>query len=1089
MPVKTRSGSKNSTNPKGSTKENNSVNQNDFTNTDKADKEPTLTATNNLTVFHINVDKNILHSNKLDKIMFYCNSLEADIVFIYEPGLNKGEQFPVNNFPDHVFYPVFDLLFVLVKRKQKFTVKSILSVTPAVVVSGRQVTCIGVYNRWSMKNDDGTTKDFNAQDRLNNATEALTKGLSGANKKAIVGGDFNLDVTTEGKSRVHAYGLRFFLKSRGFRIGEFEFTRKGKNGQRDTCPDWIGCRNFPNGVLATDHFESSDHEMVSFTNHKIDLDDNKVVKKFPLWKFGTKAEKMAKSKSPRAIWSDDDLDAKSLEELLALLNEFLQVVDGACRSEAEIMLFGQPWYNDFLKQCKIKIKNCKNAIERRALFKVYKKNVNIAKQAYVRRGNKKKGNPWPKINNPGPSKYVVMKDGEQVEITDNFEMAEAQNLCWKVTIDELVPEIDSTKAEPIIERFKARYDQIKAEAREKATRAARVNANYQQTAEDEEETEKLFQTKWKFRTPTENDIFNIIKNSKPKASSSFDGISHKLVKKCMWHIAPLISRIFTKMIDESEFPASLHPIKLVPVHKAKKPKEECASYRPIAIQCTVAKLFDQWLCKEITRVTDKLEIIPNNIHGYRKNHSCATALRQLFGVFDEARARKVNVAILGLDYSRAYDTVALDLCPRIIGAIGADDKSVDLLSKFLCGRPSKSVQNGVESSPNIAKCGILQGASTSPKLFSIITVDKEAILRKHCDGMVLYADDSLIYWFYERNEGAKNEVIKRIETASAMVENWADQAQLKLNHGKTELICFCGCVRGNCKDNCRVTEVNIVGKVVPAAKVFKFLGVDLNHNGLIDPYVDNLLKKINVANGKLKSMQYGATLEHKRCLFFGLIISQINTAASAVLPRMNNGHIKSLNSKVRSCLRTVSNVPLFREFNFDGSRYSATDQMNNWAIPTVWQLRDQAMDINSREFFDANKFEELKNGVGNLQNYHQNSYVKKEFNAAKSYMEKYNLTTDGFLEVSKADIKSQHAKAQNVLFTGYKNVKKIVNAVRNTIKVFIKAGMNIDESLGVLNSTFKDEMEFHKNEDGLSIGFGFKHNEFVENDDFNSRRF
>ena len=111
-------------------------------------------------------------------------------------------------------------------------------------------------------------------------------------------------------------------------------------------------------------------------------------------------------------------------------------------------------------------------------------------------------------------------------------------------------------------------------------------------------------------------------------------------------------------------------------------------------------------------------------------------------------------------------------------------------------------------------------------------------------------------------------MIKRIEMASTMVENWADQAQLKLNHSKTELVCFCGCVRGNCKDKCRVTEVNIAGKVVPAVSKFKFLGVDLTNNGLIDPYVTTLLKKLNVANGRLKTMQFGATLEHKRCLFF-----------------------------------------------------------------------------------------------------------------------------------------------------------------------------------------------------------------------------
>ena len=51
-----------------------------------------------LSVFHININKNVLNANKLDVIQSYTK-IGADIIFIYEPHIAENEEFPETYVP------------------------------------------------------------------------------------------------------------------------------------------------------------------------------------------------------------------------------------------------------------------------------------------------------------------------------------------------------------------------------------------------------------------------------------------------------------------------------------------------------------------------------------------------------------------------------------------------------------------------------------------------------------------------------------------------------------------------------------------------------------------------------------------------------------------------------------------------------------------------------------------------------------------------------------------------------------------------------------------------------------------------------
>ena len=236
---------------------------------------------------------------------------------------------------------------------------------------------------------------------------------------------------------------------------------------------------------------------------------------------------------------------------------------------------------------------------------------------------------------------------------------------------------------------------------------------------------------------------------------------------------------------------------------------------------------------------------------------------------------------------------------------------------------------------------------------------------------------------------------------------------------------------------------------IKAKTEMKFLGLNFDEKGTFTPYLSVLEKKLNKANGRLKTLHKGFSKESKRALFFGLVISIVQYCAEAYLPRLTETQINTLNSKVRKCLRTISGAPLFGNKNYDGSVYSATENMASWGIPSVKQIRDEMLDINT--FINMNEdcytklnrdFRVTRNGASttskkNLAKYNRDSYTKREF------FNKQTLIEMGIEYSSVKDIKNRHklSRIQTAkTFTERKNL-------RNSVKKYLNQQLLSSERL------------------------------------------
>ena len=113
--------------------------------------------------------------------------------------------------------------------------------------------------------------------------------------------------------------------------------------------------------------------------------------------------------------------------------------------------------------------------------------------------------------------------------------------------------------------------------------------------------------------------------------------------------------------------------KRVDVFKRDDPHEK-GNYRPITVQVTVNKLFEQLLSKQLSygfnnKLCDKLT-------AYRKNNSCETALLSLTENWKLALDEHKVVGILSTDMSKAFDSLYHPVTLAKLRAYGVEESSL-----------------------------------------------------------------------------------------------------------------------------------------------------------------------------------------------------------------------------------------------------------------------------------------------------------------------------------------------------------------------------------------------------------------------------
>ena len=137
-----------------------------------------------------------------------------------------------------------------------------------------------------------------------------------------------------------------------------------------------------------------------------------------------------------------------------------------------------------------------------------------------------------------------------------------------------------------------------------------------------------------------------------------------------------------------------------------------------------------------------------------------------------------------LDFSPAFDVIDHNLLLKKLKCYGFTPSAVAWIESYLTNRKQKVFFNGSLSNPRHLQCGIPQGSSLGPLLFSIFTNDLPLVCKKAC--MSMYADDSTLYM----SAPTVKEITSALNKELQMVFKWVSDNKLVLNISKTKSIVF-----------------------------------------------------------------------------------------------------------------------------------------------------------------------------------------------------------------------------------------------------------------------------------------------------------
>ena len=376
--------------------------------------------------------------------------------------------------------------------------------------------------------------------------------------------------------------------------------------------------------------------------------------------------------------------------------------------------------------------------------------IRKAKRFAIRSKVEKGKSIWSILNGKSSNQKIELENSEGTKIEDEEEIANmfAQHFEVKVNSLKRTPE-----PENVIEVMKSHYKNC---------------------------------SEWNIGRLSEHEVAKLIDNLPSKTSSGFDGISYRLIKQLKFEVLQPLTVIINKSVNSGIFPLQWKNAKVCPVYKKKGPKNKVDSYRPVSLTSSLGKMLERAVRYQVQKHIQSKNLLPENLHGFRKGFSTATAITEVLDAINKAKEAGQKVMVVGLDASAAFDLLPRPLLIQNLKTIGAGDQTLNWFKSYLNNRSSQVMVSGRSSKEWETDTGIIQGAPLSPDGYNIRSISQPLWLQEVAKDVpiVLYADDNMAV--------VAAKTIQECQEKAQLVANrlvqWFDKVVLCLNTKKSELM-------------------------------------------------------------------------------------------------------------------------------------------------------------------------------------------------------------------------------------------------------------------------------------------------------------
>ena len=356
-----------------------------------------------------------------------------------------------------------------------------------------------------------------------------------------------------------------------------------------------------------------------------------------------------------------------------------------------------------------------------------------------------------------------------------------------------------------------------------------------------------------FSSISVTELFEVIRKM-PNKSSSLDVLPMWLFKHCLPELIGIVHFIVNESLATGCFPKLLKSAMIRP--SLKKPgldSDELKNYRPISNLTYLSKIIEKVVHNQLTAYIDTNELFADFQSGYRKVHSCETAVTKIHNDILMMVDKKKNVVLLLLDLSAAFDTINHKLLlNKLTSMYGINGSVLGWFKSYLTNRSFKVAVNRSTSSSCWLEIGVPQGSILGPLLFILYTKDIEKIVTKYGFSVHLYADDTQVYFSFDVH--SDNPDLTAVNLCFNEIKQWMTLNFLKLNEDKTEFVDI-GVYQSPLK------SLALDRVVMYPSKKAKNLGFVFDHQLSLD---DQITATLQVCNMNLRNLgRIGSRLSHE----------------------------------------------------------------------------------------------------------------------------------------------------------------------------------------------------------------------------------
>ena len=223
-----------------------------------------------------------------------------------------------------------------------------------------------------------------------------------------------------------------------------------------------------------------------------------------------------------------------------------------------------------------------------------------------------------------------------------------------------------------------------------------------------------------FNPTTQAEIVEIAKTFLPGKAVGYDQIPISVIKESILLVSEPLTHIINLSIEHGIVLDEMKIARVIPIFKSDD-QSLFTNYRPVSVLPSFSKFLERVIYNRLMQYLTSFNILCSNEYGFRKNHSTAFALIDLYDMISTAFDRGEFAIGIFLDLSKAFDTVDHAILLDKLEHYGIRGLALDWIRSYFSNRMQYVEFNGHHSSRMEISCGVPQGSILGP-LFSYFTL-------------------------------------------------------------------------------------------------------------------------------------------------------------------------------------------------------------------------------------------------------------------------------------------------------------------------------------------------------------------------------